>query len=309
MSELRWEWNGANGARVAATLDGDGEGGHSGAESVFVDGVRVSRVARGTKPEGHAVPGQGVVTFDRERPICVFRDEEGIEVLPVKWPSGKRGRASSADGRSSPARSPEGAPRLGLVTAGAVLAALLAVGATLAFGSRVLAPRPDARGALSYRAQNGLFVTHHPASFTARPAVLPPTMSGLVLEDGETGDVIVVTAAPAASDEPRDTWAAQRRMHPEALASVPRADGAFEERARRDERCHGEAGAVVVGGLKNRRGEPATLWSCTFVRGAASYAALYVTRDPALPEVEARLRGVIDATELTQLGELSGASR
>lgn len=287
MAEARWEWKLLSGERIAATVDSA-----TGTESVFVGDRVASHSARGGKPEGHVLaPTPGVVTFDPRILVCILRID-GEEVTPVKWPVAERKQTRPPTGRSLPS--------------GLMLVAGLAVVGALAF--LALRGRGERGGKDSeitgiHRASSGLFVAHFPPSFTERPTVMPNGASGLALVDEEHADAIVIVAV-SSPDAPRDVWLLQKRFHGEALANVPRADGRYEETARRDETCLGRPGAVVVGRVTNRRGEPARVWSCAVTHDDAGYLIMSLIREKAGSDDDKRLRRVIDATELTRLGDV-----
>jgi hypothetical protein len=291
--ELRWEWTLPSGETVTAVLDPE-----AGTESVFVDDKRVSACARGGKPEGHAVgrgegdaAPAGVVTFDPRAAICVLREPDGHEITPTRWPERTGPRATAA---------PPTPRRLGLIIVVLVVCAIAAGGF---FALRVRTSSRQETETLLYRADNGLFVAHFPARFAAKSAVLPSPMGGVVLEDQTRGDVLVIVALPATSNDP---WVIHQHVQPEALVNVPRADGRYDERARKDALCHGEPGAVVLGRVNDRHGQPARLWSCTFVHDGTAYLEMYSTADATSARDEASLLRVLDATDLTHLEELMG---
>lgn len=294
MSRLVWEWTLPTGEVVAATLDPE-----AGTESVYVGGELASSGARGARPDGHAVSSGaaalGVVRFDPRAPICVLREPDGHEVVPRRWAA-----ASKARGTPTP-------PRVTRVVLTLLVLAGLGLAAGAAFAIRAAtSAAPEAQTSV-HRANNGLFVARFPATFTARSAVLPEAMSGVVLEDQARGDAIVLVALR--EETTRDPWLVHQRVHGEALANVPRADGTYDERARNDDVCHGAPGAVVLGRIKGRRGEPAKVWSCAFLHDGAAYVAMYSTAESTTARDEARLREVIDATELTRLEGLRGPPR
>jgi hypothetical protein len=294
MSELRWEWGLTGGVRIAATLDLD-----AATECVIVGDRVVSRSARGAKPDGHVATerlgdegGKVVVTFDPRVAICIL-SLDGEEVPPEKWPVRPRGSAKAPPARPLP---------LGLVAL--VLTAVAFIGGAAYVVRALWAPSGDAStSAPAYRADNGLFVAHFPKSLVVGKPVLPGVMSGVVLEDASKGDAVIIVAVPEA---PRDPWVLQSKLHGEALANVPRADGTYDETQRRDDTCLGQKGAVVVGKVTNKKGEKARLWSCAFLRGEAGYLVMYALRASATPSEEAQVRGVVEATELTRLEDMSG---
>jgi hypothetical protein len=287
MAEARWEWRLPGGERVAATLDRE-----SGVESVLVGDRLASQCPRGAKPEGHlALPSKATVTFDPRVLVCVLRID-GEEIAPATWPVPER-RAE----RAPPSRS--------LPSALVLVVAALVVGVVALLVLRVTRVPARASGEMTgvHRAESGLFVAHFPPAFAARPAVVPHGTSGLALVDDDHADAVVIVAV-ASPDATRDVWLLQKRFHGEALANVPRADGRYEELARRDDTCLGLAGAVVVGRITNRSGEPAHVWSCAVTRGDVGYLVMSSLRESASVDDERRVRRVVDATELTRLGEV-----
>jgi hypothetical protein len=301
VSEHRWEWILPGGERVAATLDPA-----SGVESVFLDGRIASRAARGTKPDGYVVevpaaPGEVtseadkvVVTFDPRHVICILRVGRE-EIAPSVWPSTPRSKAiAPAAQRSFP---------LGIVVA---LLAVAAIGAAaFAIYSRATSHEPAGAMSGAHRAANGLFVAHFPTTFAARPAITPSGMSGLVLEDRERSEAIVIVAVRS-GDERSDPWVLQKRVHGEALANLPRGSGAHEETSRKDGTCLGQPGAIVLGRVTSANGSGARLWSCAFHRGGAAYLAMFSVGETATATDTRRVQAVVDATELTELEDMGG---
>jgi hypothetical protein len=290
MADARWEWTLHGGRRVAAVLDAA-----QGTETVLVDDHVVSKCARGAKPEGHAVRPATTVTFDPRVAVCILR-VDGDEVAPQRWPTPER--------KERPA-----VKTLSLPSGVAVLAVVLVLASLGALGLRFLR-RGGAGGAGMtglYRAPSGLFVAHFPPGLAARPASTPAGTSGVVLVDEEHDDAIVLLALGGVADEktPRDPWLLQKLLHDEGLANVPRADGRLEELARRDDTCLGLPGAVVLDRVTNRRGEQARVWSCAVSKDDVGYLLVVSTRDSASPSDDRRLHRVIDATELTRLGEVA----
>jgi hypothetical protein len=293
MAEARWEWTLLGGARVAAVLDVG-----QGTETVLVDDRVVSTCARGARAEGHAVRPATTVTFDPRVAVCILR-VDGDEVAPQRWPTPERKERPLAKSHSLPS---------GVV----VLAVVLVLAALGAIGLRVLrhtgAGVADMTGL--YRAPSGLFVAHFPAGLTAKPASTPSGTSGVVLADEEHDDAIVLLALGPGAGEgtPRDPWLLQKRLHDEGLANVPRADGRLEELARRDDTCLGLPGAVILDRVTNRRGEPTRVWSCAVSKDDVGYLLVVSARESASASEDKRLRRVIDATELTRLGEVAPKS-
>lgn len=285
----RWEWTLPSGVRMAATVDPAER-----VESVYVGGRLVSQAPRGSRPEGHVLtdPSGVVVTFQRGALICILR-VDGEEVPPARWPVRKRAERPKPRVMSFP---------VGVVGA-VVLALAAAAGAFVLLRDR--SPRGEGTAAMAgtHRAENGRFVAHYPASFVARRAVVPSGMSGVVLEDAERKDAIVLLAL-ATGDVPREPWLAQKKLHDEGLANLPRGSSGYEERVRSDEACVGERGAVVRGRVKNTRGETAEVWSCAFLHEGAAYLAMFALRENATSEDEKRLRAIVEETELTTLAEI-----
>lgn len=280
----RWEWRLPSGVGITATLDASEQ-----TESVYVEGRLVSQAPRGGRPAGHVLadPAGVTLTFQPNALICILR-VDGEEVPPLTWPVRRRAERAK--------------PRVLAFPGGIVLAAVVVVAAAvLAFfvlDRRRAAPTTAER---VHRADNGRFVVHVPSSFTARRAVVPSGMSGVVLDDAERGEAVVLLAL-ATGDVPREPWLVHKRLHAEALAIVPRGSTAFEERARTDETCAGQPGAAVRGRVKSTE-----VWSCAFVHDGAAYLALFALPDDATSEDEHRLRAIVDGTELTSLGEIRGA--
>jgi hypothetical protein len=289
MAEARWEWTLLGGARVAAVLDAA-----QGTETVLVDDHVVSKCARGAKAEGHAVRSATTVTFDPRVAVCILR-VDGDEVAPTRWPMPERKERPPAESFSLPS---------GVVVLGAVL--VLAALAALALR---LFRHTDAGGAAMtglYRAPSGHFVVHFPAGLAPKPAVTPGGTTGVVLVDEERDDAIVVLALGAsASEGTRDPWLLQKRLHDEGLANVPRADGRLEELSRRDDTCLGLPGAIILDRVTNRRGEPSRVWSCAVSKDDVGYLLVVSAREKATATEDKRLHRILDATELTRLGEVA----
>jgi hypothetical protein len=244
-------------------------------------------------------PSLATVTFDARVRVCVLR-VDGEEIAPNVWPLPEQKlRAAPTSPRTLPS----------WTALGLALLLAVAVGVFLVRGRGARdGTHPDMSGA--YRAPDGRFVAHFPPGFTARPAALPGGASGVVLVDDERGDAVVIVAVSSASAlATSDAWLLQKRLHDEALSNLPRADGAHDELGRRDETCLGQRGAVILGRVNDRRGQPARVWSCAVSSGDTGYLVMSSLHDKALPEEEKRLRRVVDATELTQLGELAAPPR
>ena len=300
MSDNRWEWTLPGDARVAATLDPS-----SGIEEVFVDGRSVSRAARGTLRDGHvfSLPGEPpdadkvTVSFDPRLVICVLRVGRE-EVTPRLWPGPQRPKGAP------PPRSP--------VPLGTIIGGLLVVVA-VACGGYVLAtrtPSAPARAPLTgvHRAENGLFVAHFPPAFVAHPAQVPGGTSGVVLEDRAHNEALVIVAL-SIGEGLDDPWALQKRLHGEALTNLPRGSGAHDETSRTDGTCLGQPGAIVLGRVTSTSGSRASLWSCAIRRGPAGYLVMYSLPEGDTTGGAARLRAILDSTELTRLEDMSGAAR
>ena len=298
MSEHRWEWTLPGDAQVAATLDPS-----SVVESVFLDGRLVSSAARGTMPGGHVFPLLGaeasadtvVVSFDPRLLICILRVGRE-EVTPRRWPESKKRM------RGPPPRS--GIP-VGTIAV-ALVGAVLVGGAVYALATR--APSSAARGPMTgvHRADNGLFVAHFPATFTAHAAVVPGAASGVVLEERAHDEALVIVALPI-GEGLDDPWALQKRLHDEALTNLPRGSGAHDETSRTDGTCLGQPGAIVLGRVTATSGRRANLWSCAFRRGSAGYLVMYALAENDSSGGAGRLQSVIDSTELTRLEDMAGA--
>jgi hypothetical protein len=288
----RWEWTLPEGVKIAATLDA-GER----VESVFVGDRLASQAPRGAKPAGHSLeePSGVVVRFQPGALICILR-VDGDEVSPNVWPVRKRVERPKPRMVALPLRG-----------IGIGIAALLAAGggywAWTSHGAS-----GDAAGAAlgsSFRAENGRFVTHHPSRFVVGKPQLPPDASGVALVDADRAESVVVLAYTG-PDLPTDPWLVQRKLQPEGLASLPRGGPTYEEVSRKDDTCLGNAGAVVVGNARTPRGDAAKVWSCAFAHDGAAYLLMYSVRADASSEDGHLLREIVDATEVTRLGELQG---
>ena len=300
MSEHRWEWTLPGDVQVAASLDPS-----SGIEEVFVDARSVSRAARGTLGDGHvfSLPNEPAdadkvtVSFDPQRVICVLRVGRE-EVSPRLWPGPQRVK------RLRPPRSP-----IPLGTIGVLLVVSAVVGgAGYLFATRT--PSAPSRAPLTgvHRADNGLFVAHFPPAFVAHAAQVPGGASGVVLEDRVHNEALVIVAL-SIGDGIDDPWALQKRLHGEALTNLPRGSGAHDETSRTDGTCLGQAGALVLGRVTSPSGRRANLWSCAFRRGPAGYLVMYSLAEDDTTGGVARLRAIVDSTELTRLEDMTGAAR
>ena len=307
---LRWLWTLANRGRVEATIDPATK-----EEIVAQDGKVLSRSARGGKPDGHVVtvaagvvedgserpPIEAVLTFAPSAPICILR-VDGEEVAPSSWPTRER---AAAPPPASPAR-----PwlRWFLIAVGIALVVLAAV--RLSRSQREPPPKSTALD-VTYRAPSGLFVAHHPKDLEPRPAVLPASASGVVLEDRGKAMALVVIAAELDAAAPRDPWTLQQRFHAEALANLTgqvRGGATYDESGRRDETCHGKPGAVTTGALMLRDTKLARLRACAFVADDTGYLVLSSLSEPASKEDERLLHSIVDAVEPTHLAPTAPSS-
>jgi hypothetical protein len=295
--KLLWRWRLANGGVVEAAIDGE-------TEIVSQTQQVLSTAPRGSKADGHVVvvraerpadrserpPMEAVVTFDPRTPICVLR-VEGHEVSPLAWPTRERPPP------------PKGKPaRLQWV----LLAALaLLAGGGFWLRARLLQGKPRIEGNLPsiHRAKSGLFIAHFDEALTASNAILPGEMDGVVLQDEPKATTIVI--ATVKPPPVRDPWALHQRLHGEAVANLPKGAGRFEESERTDATCFGEQAAVDVGSVVRDGAKVARVRSCTFVRDGAAYITMSMLAEPVSSADEQRARAIIDATELTRLGELS----
>jgi hypothetical protein len=152
--------------------------------------------------------------------------------------------------------------------------------------------------AISYRAENGLFIAHHPVTFTSKVAVLPAPLAGVLLEDAAARETIILAAASLDEGIAVDGWMLQQRFHDEVLADLPKTARTYAESDRREDRCVNEPGAVINGRFDRPDGSHVRVWTCAFVKEGRGYFVAYV-----LPEAskDARLRRIVDGTELTQL--------
>jgi len=301
VGNLRWQWTLANRGIVTAIIDP-----HGMRESVAQDDQTLSESTRGGRPEGHTVavqpakadgrserpPIEAVVSFDPKQPICILR-VDGQEITPTMWPIKERTVETPRPSK----------PWALMGGAGAILLFALFLGvrrlnATPAPGV------PDRSMHGTQRAMNGLFIAHFPPALEAKPAVMPATASGILLEDKEQHLIIVLAAAPTDPAEVSDRWALQQKLRDEALANVPKGIARFEETARREDTCLGEKGAVIVGHLAYKTSIRAKVWSCAFVHHGAGYFALYSLAQPLDPGAEEKARQIIDSTELTHLSDL-----
>lgn len=310
--QFRWQWRLSNGAAVEAVIDSA-----AGTETVSQGARILSKAVRGEKgADGHVVavqpersagdserpPIEAVVTFDPKRAVCILR-VDGQEIAPSAWPM--REAKSAAEIAAS---SPLNAPPIGkFILIGLAIVTLLVLGI-------FMLARRDEKAAVvkklegTYRAPNGFFVAHFPPEeLTARTAVLPLSMGGVVLENKAHTRAIVIGALSLegkTSEGLRDPWALQQRMHGEALVNIPKADGKYEETGRREDTCLGERGAVVNGSITFKTGQRARVWSCTFANKDAAYIFMYLLSDPMTPADEKQIRGIVDATDLTHLADL-----
>ncbi len=284
----RWEWALPDGRRVAAELDEA-----RGREVVFLGEGIAAAGPCGAAREGHVLDGAPdvVVTFEPPALVCILR-VDGHEIAPSTWPGRDRPRTSSASGDRALT-----IPR-GVVAAVAVVAILALV---LALGGRAVSQVWGARtgddARVMHRDPGGLFVARFPPAFRPKPTA---GASALLLENREADVSVVVLALPL-GDAARDPWAVQKKMLPEALATLPRADASFEETSRSDETCLGERGAAVVGRIASARGASAKVWSCALVHGQGMYLVAYALPEGAKVAREKELRAIVDATDLVEL--------
>jgi hypothetical protein len=299
MSELRWEWTLPSGAVVAATLDPE-----TGTEAVFVGDRVVSRTGRGEKPDGHVVielseedgseRPAGIVKFDPTMSICVHRSLDGFELRPHKWPAPRSKVQKEPPKRPFP---------MGLVLVGVLVAVVVAAG----FAVRGIVQRRGAKDTpeiVTHRAKNGRFVARYAGRLEGKDAVSPGQMSGLVVEDPDSGDVLVVMAVPLAPGAPHDLWGLQERIFPESLVNLPRKDATYHEGAREDRTCRGEPGAFVRARVLGRKGEPRDVWSCVFTHKGAGYVISTMVRDGTRAEKVEAIEASLASIELTSLEDL-----
>jgi hypothetical protein len=299
MAESRWEWTLRGGVRIGAVLD-------DARESVSLDGKPVSQAARGMKPEGHRVEipkkpddDEGdaarvvTVAFDPSGRICVLT-LDGLEVSPSLWPSSKKPLMKEAPPPPFPFRT-----IATLVIGSALLMALV-----LFVRARASAPGGDDTMGGVYRAPNGRFVAHFPSAFASRAAVAPRPMSGVVIEDRGRGDAVVIFGAPAGEGQ-KDVWAVHKRLYGEALANVARASAEHEETKHEDGTCLGKPAALFAARVTNAKGEKARFHSCAFANDGSAYLVAYLLRDAAKVEDERRIARIVEATELTELYDMT----
>jgi hypothetical protein len=304
VEHLRWQWTLANGGNVTAVIDAA-----RGIEIVQQEARVLAEAPRGTRPEGHTVlispklnvdgserpPVEAIVTFDPTRPICILR-VDGHDVAPLSWPI-----------RAKPAPPPPTRPSAIPFMLALAVATVLAIGWFYLRSSAGAGGSPLGRLRGTHRSNNGLFIAHFPEELDAKPAVLPNGVGGVLLVDKPKTSAIVLGATPSDPWTPHDAWALQQRLHDEALANLPKGKARFEESSRSEEICVGEHGAVVTGYLTEKSVRRAIVWSCAFERDGAGYIALYMLVEPAPSDGAARLRAIVDATELTHLAERGGA--
>ena len=304
---LRWQWRLANGGIVDAIIDNERK-----LELVTQRTKILSEAPRGGRPEGHTVtiepefregrserpPIEALVTFAPNAPICILR-VDGHEVAPSTWPT----RSKRVPSLPPPATRQWATYGLLAALGGA---ALLALG--LFASTRIASSAERATGKLdtSYRAPNGRFIAHFPGELRPRPAILPSSVGGVVLEDKEKSVTIVIAAL--AREGERDPWTIQQRLRDEALANVPKGAARFEETTRREETCAGERGAVVAGHLMEQGTRRARAWACAFFHDDAAYLTLYTIAEPVGSADERRVRAIADATELTHLADLGSSA-
>ncbi|MDF2695750.1 MAG: hypothetical protein K0S65_4133, partial [Labilithrix sp.] len=270
MGLLRWQWTLANRGVITAVIDTE-----RGVERVTQDGRVLAEGARRAQLEGHTVlvapvnvaerserpPIEAVVTFDPYAAVCILR-VDGHEIAPTAWPVKER-----------PAPPPPVPSRTPKVLLASFIGAVVLTAALAVARRSDTAPRATADAALhgTHRARNGLFIAHFPDELEVKPAVLPSSAGGVVLENKARTLVIVLAALAAepSSAAPLDPWDLQRRLREEVLANIPKGAARFEEATRRDETCAGERGAVVTGHLVQDRSQRARVWSCAFVHDGA----------------------------------------
>lgn len=292
MTESRWEWRLPAGENVAAVVDSV-----AGTESVFVGPRLTSQSARGAKPDGHLIAVGGssassvTVTFDPHVLVCILRID-GDEIAPTRWP---------VRTRTKPAARKSFAWPLSLL----VVLAMIAGVALVARERSVAGSEFEMSGA--HRSENGLFVAHYPKEFSARTAPLPPTMSGVLLADPKANDAVAIVAL-SLDEATHDPWVVNKRLYDEAMAVLPRSGGMYEETSRHDGVCLGQHGAIVTARAKDTRGAPADVVSCALAKGNAGY--LLMTSSPASDAAEEkRVQQIVNATELTELGQLVAPAR
>lgn len=305
---LRWEWKLANGGDVVAVVDTDLD-----VETVKQGLQVLSESKRGQRPEGHTVlvdsrrspddsdvrpPMEAVVRFDPKLPICVLR-ADGHDVAPAVWP---------ARNRSAHPPAATGAPNHLLLV---VLAACVVL-----FGVLLVTRRGDRGGAMppgplagTHRASSGLFIAHYPTELEIKAAIMPDPVSGILLQDKAKAVAVVIAAMSAESAAASDVWTLQKRVRDEALANLPKGGARFEESTRSEDTCAGQPGAVVAGSLTENGAARAKIWSCAFKRDGAGYLALYMIPDASSADDAKRARAIVDATELTRLGDLGAAAQ
>ncbi|MCA9590885.1 MAG: hypothetical protein KC657_36560 [Myxococcales bacterium] len=301
MSELRWEWTLPSGAIVAATLDPE-----TGTEAVYVGDRLVSRSGRAEKPDGHVVTElseddgserpAGLVKFDPTMSICVHRSLDGFELRPHKWPAPRSKVQKAPPARPFP---------LGIV----VVVTLVGLVVALGFTARSMLQRrgsKDAPEIVTHRAKNGRFVARYPGRLDGKDAVSPGQMSGLIVEDPDSGDTLVVMAVPLAPGAPHDVWSVHKRMFPESLANLPRKDATYHEAAREDRTCRGEPGAFVQARVLGRKGEPRDVYACVFTHKGAAYVITTMVRDGTRADKVQAVEASLASIELTSLEDLAG---
>ena len=292
---LRWEWTLANGARVAAEIDRT-----QGREVVLVAGRIASEGPRGTKLDGHSVmalhqPGSrnpepltAVVSFETNHPICILR-VDGHEVIPTLWPQPQRRQPTPEEPH----------PLLRWLIFAAAGAAVIGVGVALV--SRSGGATVDLPLSGTQRATNGLFIAHYPTSFRPRPVALPSPLAGSMFEDDAAHEAVLLAAFELDANTAPDRWLLQQRFHEEVLANLPKTARSYAEINRHDDTCLGESGAVILGRFERPGGSKARVWSCALVKDRRGYLVAYALPDSA---PDARLRRIVDGTELTQLGSV-----
>lgn len=286
-ARLRWEWTLDNGARLSAELDTV-----SGYQEIRQGNTLLAQatahvakshevVAKVEGDDGHNRDAvRATVAFDPSGPFCVLR-VGGFEVSPRVWPTR----------RSSVVVRPD--KPIGGYILFAVLVAAVAGVFVYAFIRKDPAPAFDA----AYRAPSGLFVAHHPRAMALTKAVVPAPLSGIVLSDQAAHETIVIAAYRLDESPGQDGWTLQQRLGQEILTNIPK-EGAYQERERHDDKCLGGPGASTTGVLPSG----ARVWTCAAVRDGRGYLVAVSLPDP--PVDLARLRTIVDATELTNLAPL-----
>ena len=291
-SSLRWEWALANGGRVAAEIDAA-----QGRELVLVGGRIASEAPRGTKTDGHSVvvpaqagsrnpePLTAVASFEPSSAICILR-VDGHEVTPTLWPKPQRRLVKEEEAH----------PVMRWLIYAAAGVAVIGIG--LAIVSRTGGPSADQPLSSTQRATNGLFIAHYPASYRSKAVTLPAPLAGSLFEDDTAHAAVVLAAFEVEPTTTAERWSLQQRFHDELLANLPKTARSYAETERREDRCLGEPGAVIVGRFERPEGSKARVWSCAFVKDRRGYIVAYALPDH---DADGPVRRIVDGTELTQL--------